>query len=46
VNGLHGVLIGAAAPALLCFALSWLVRQVPLRGFEPAPPAEPATIPA
>jgi hypothetical protein len=37
------VLLGAAALALLCFALSWLVRQVPLRGFEPAPSAEPAT---
>jgi len=42
VSGLHGVLLGSAALALACFALAWLVRQVPLRGFEAAPAAEPA----
>ena len=40
VHGLHGVLVGGAVLALLGFALGWLIRQVPLRGFEPAPATE------
>ncbi|WP_157430053.1 MDR family MFS transporter [Actinomadura oligospora] len=37
--GLHGVVVGAAAVALLAFAVAWLVRQETLRG-DDAPPAE------
>ncbi|WP_244207265.1 hypothetical protein [Streptomyces swartbergensis] len=32
VEGLHGVALGTAALCAVAFALSWLVREVPLRG--------------
>lgn len=32
VNGLHGVALGTAALCAVAFAVSWLVREVPLRG--------------
>jgi hypothetical protein len=32
VDGLHGVALGTAALCAVAFAVSWLVREVPLRG--------------
>lgn len=34
-GGLHGVLIGAAVLAVIAFAVSWLIREVPLRDGPP-----------
>ncbi|MFI6793088.1 MDR family MFS transporter [Nonomuraea sp. NPDC050383] len=35
-SGLHGILIGAAVLALIAFAASWLIREVPLRDHTPS----------
>lgn len=45
VNGLHATLVGGALMAFLAFLVAWLVREVPLRGWEPAAQA-PASAPA
>ncbi len=43
--GLHATLIGGALMAFLAFLVAWLVREVPLRGWEPdAPAPDPATV--
>jgi hypothetical protein len=39
VSGLHGVLLGGAAMALLGFVVAWFIKAVPLRGGTPAPGA-------
>jgi hypothetical protein len=45
VNGLHATLIGGALMAFLAFLVAWLVREVPLRGWDPdAPAPDPATV--
>ncbi|MER7176261.1 MDR family MFS transporter [Streptomyces mesophilus] len=36
VDGLHGVALGTAALCAVTFAVSWLIREVPLRGAEPS----------
>ncbi|HEY3748467.1 MAG TPA: MDR family MFS transporter [Pseudonocardiaceae bacterium] len=35
VSGLHGVLLGGAAMALLGFVVAWFIKAVPLRGGTP-----------
>ncbi|HEX5403339.1 MAG TPA: MDR family MFS transporter [Pseudonocardiaceae bacterium] len=35
VSGLHGVLLGGAAMALLGFVVAWFIKAVPLRGSTP-----------
>ncbi|MGW9212752.1 MDR family MFS transporter [Embleya sp. NPDC055664] len=47
-GGLHGVAIGLAILSALAFAVSWLVREVPLRGApdEPAAPGSAAPVAA
>jgi EmrB/QacA subfamily drug resistance transporter len=45
-SGLHGTLIGGAVLAALGFAVAWLVREVPLRGNEPAQEQEAVAEPA
>jgi predicted MFS family arabinose efflux permease len=49
-NSLHGVFLWGAAMAVVPFALSWLLKEVPLRttlhrAAEPPPPGDPATAP-
>ncbi|WP_199551345.1 MDR family MFS transporter [Streptomyces sp. N35] len=36
VDGLHGVALGTAALCAVTFGVSWLIREVPLRGAQPS----------
>ncbi|MDO0935874.1 MDR family MFS transporter [Streptomyces sp. DG2A-72] len=36
VDGMHGVALGTAALCAVTFAVSWLIREVPLRGRKPS----------
>lgn len=41
VRALHMVFLAAAGAALLAFALSWLLKELPLRTFDQPPAGEP-----
>ncbi|MEV4108469.1 MDR family MFS transporter [Nonomuraea sp. NPDC049695] len=43
IDGLHVILVGAAALAVIAFAVSWLIRETPLRAVA-TPPTDPLVL--